>query len=103
MHTLKEKESCCYGHYERILVQFSGLKLGKHQFEFEINNTFFKHFDFEEFNHSEIKVKLLLEKKSNMLELHFSHAGFVNVPCDLTNENFDLPVKGKLNLIVKIW
>ena len=86
---------------KEFLVQFSGLKLGKHQFEFLVNDTFFKHFDFEEFNHSEIKVKLLLEKKSTMLELHFSHAGTVNVPCDLTNEDFDLPIKGKLKLIVK--
>ena len=36
-----------------------------------------------------------------MLELHFKHKGTINVPCDVTNEDFDLPVKGKLTLIVK--
>ena len=36
-----------------------------------------------------------------MLELSFKHSGTVNVPCDLSNENFDLPIKGKLDLIVK--
>ena len=35
------------------------------------------------------------------MELSFKHKGTVNVPCDLTNEDFDLPIKGKLNLIVK--
>lgn len=86
---------------KEFLIQFSGLKLGKHQFEFLVNNTFFKNYDFEEFNDSNIKVKLMLEKKSTMLELNFSHNGIVNVPCDLTNEEFDLSVKGKLKLIVK--
>jgi uncharacterized metal-binding protein YceD (DUF177 family) len=36
-----------------------------------------------------------------MMELSFKHKGFVNVPCDITNEDFDLPIKGKLKLIVK--
>jgi uncharacterized metal-binding protein YceD (DUF177 family) len=36
-----------------------------------------------------------------MLELSFKHKGTVNVPCDLSNEDFDLPIKGKLTLIVK--
>ena len=86
---------------KEFLIQFSGLKLGKHQFEFLVNNTFFNHFNFEEFNDSNIKVKVQLEKKSTMLELNFTHIGTVNLPCDLTNEDFDLPIKGKLKLIVK--
>ena len=84
-----------------FLIQFSGLKLGKHQFEFQVNNTFFSHFGYDEFNNSDFKVITILEKKSNMLEINFSHKGTVNVPCDLTNEDFDLPVKGKMKLIVK--
>ena len=49
---------------KEFLIQFSGLKLGKHQFEFLVNNTFFNHFNFEEFNDSKIKVKVQLEKKA---------------------------------------
>ncbi len=36
-----------------------------------------------------------------MLELAFKHKGTVNVPCDLTSEDFDLPIKGKMKLIVR--
>jgi|SRR5690606_17663316 len=86
---------------KEFLIQFAGLKQGKHQFEFNINKKFFDGFDFDEYNSVDVKVNLILEKKSTMLELSFKHKGFVNVPCDLTNEDFDLPVKGKLNLIVK--
>ncbi len=84
-----------------FLIPFIGLKLGKHQFEYQINETFFGAFDFEDFEKADIKVNVTLEKKSTMLELAFKHAGTVNVPCDLTGEMFDLPIKGKIKLVVQ--
>ena len=36
-----------------------------------------------------------------MLELEFSFKGFVNVPCDVTGEPFDMDITGNLSLIVK--
>ena len=86
---------------KEFLIPFIGLKLGKHHFEYQINNKFFEIFDYNEFQNSDIKVNLVLEKKSTMLELAFKHKGTVNVPCDLTSEDFDLPIKGKMNLIVR--
>ncbi len=81
-------------------IPFVGLKLGKHQFEYQINKAFFDHFEYDEFENSDIKVNLVLEKKSTMLELSLKHKGTVNVPCDLTGEMFDLPVKGSAYLVV---
>lgn len=81
-------------------IPFIGLKLGKHQFEYQINKAFFDHFEYDEFENSEIKVNLVFEKKSTMLELSLKHNGAVNVPCDLTSEMFDLPVKGSAHLVV---
>ncbi|QOG03449.1 DUF177 domain-containing protein [Flavobacterium sp. MDT1-60] len=86
---------------KEFLIPFMGLKLGKHHFEYQISNTFFENFDYDEFQSSDIKVSLVLDKKSNMLELEFKHKGTVNVPCDLTGEDFDLPIKGKMKLIVR--
>jgi uncharacterized metal-binding protein YceD (DUF177 family) len=83
------------------LIPFVGLKLGKHHFEYQVSNEFFEIFEYNEYNNSDIKVKLVLEKKSTMLELSFKHKGTVNVPCDLTSEDFDLPIKGKMKLIVR--
>lgn len=84
-----------------FLIPFVGLKLGKHQFDYQIDKKFFEGFEFDEYNDVNIKAELVLDKKSTMLELAFKHKGTVNVPCDLTGEEFDLPIKGKLNLIVK--
>jgi len=86
---------------KEYLIPFVGLKIGKHQFDYQIDNTFFKNFDYDEFNDASVKVNIVLEKKSTMLELDFKHKGTVNVPCDVSGEEFDLPIKGKLKLLVK--
>ena len=86
---------------KEYLIPFSGLKIGKHQFDYQLDNTFFKHFDYDEFNDASIKVNIVLEKKTTMLELDFKHKGTVNVPCDVSGEEFDLPIKGKLKLLIK--
>ena len=84
-----------------FLIPFIGLKLGKHQFEYQISKAFFEHFDFDEFESANIKVSIVLEKKNTMLELNFKQAGTINVPCDLTSEDFDLPIEGSLKLVVR--
>ena len=86
---------------KEFLIPFVGLKLGKHHFEYQIDNAFFEIFEYHEFQNSDVKVSVVFEKKSNMLELSFKHKGTVNVPCDLTGEDFDLPIKGKMKLIVR--
>jgi uncharacterized metal-binding protein YceD (DUF177 family) len=84
-----------------FLIAFIGLKLGKHQFEYQINKTFFDHFEYDDFENCEIKVKLVLEKKSTHLELNLKHKGTVFVPCDVTGEMFDLPIKSSIRVIVQ--
>jgi uncharacterized metal-binding protein YceD (DUF177 family) len=86
---------------KEYLIPFIGLKLGKHQFEYQIDKAFFEIFDYHEFNNLDVKVNVVLEKNSTMLELAFKHKGTVNVPCDMTSEDFDLPIKGKMKLIVR--
>jgi uncharacterized metal-binding protein YceD (DUF177 family) len=82
-------------------IPFTGLKEGKHQFEYQIDNSFFKLFDFDEFNETAINATLEFHKKATMLELTFNATGNVNVNCDLTNEPFDQPIEGDLDLLVK--
>ena len=45
------------------LIPFLGLKIGKHQFDYQVDNTFFAHFDYDEFNNASVKVNIILEKK----------------------------------------
>lgn len=102
MHSRSLGQNCVeMNKTKQYLIPFVGLKLGKHHFEYQISNAFFEIFDYDEFENSDIKVNVVLEKKSTMLELIFKHEGTVNVPCDLTSEDFDLPIEGEMKLIVR--
>ena len=82
-------------------IPFVGLKEGKHLFEYKIDNTFFELYDYNEFEKSSIDVTLEFVKKSTLFELEFTASGTVHVPCDVTNEYFDLEITATLPLVVK--
>ena len=82
-------------------IPFVGLKEGSHLFEYQIDNTFFKAFNFDEFNNANLKANINFVKKSTLFELSFTSTGTVNVPCDTTGELFDLEIDGVLDLVVK--
>ena len=84
-----------------FVLSFFGLKDGLHRFEYKIDKQFFESFEFDEFLDANFKVSLDFEKKNTLLELHFEGSGIATVPCDLTNEPFDLSVNGELDLVVK--
>jgi len=84
-----------------FLIPFVGLKLGKHHYDFHIEKDFIKSFGYDDFDEINVNVTLELNKKATHLELIFDHNGFVTLPCDVTNEVFDLPLTGQLKLIVK--
>ena len=84
-----------------FLIPFVGLKQGKHEFEYTIDREFFEHFEYDDFNSANVKIDLLFEKKSTIMELTFKATGVVNVNCDLTNEPYNQPIDAELTLVVK--
>ena len=86
---------------KQYTIPFVGLKEGSHQFQYQIENTFFEEFQYEEFNATNVKVDVEFVKKSTLFEILFSVNGYVNVPCDLTSEPFDQEIEGEFKLIVK--
>ena len=82
-------------------IPFVGLKEGTHLFEYDIDNTFFELYNYDEFEKSSINVTLEFVKKSTFFELTFTASGTVNVPCDVSGEYFDLEITATLPLVVK--
>ncbi|WP_405384732.1 YceD family protein [Maribacter sp. LLG6340-A2] len=82
-------------------IPFSGLKQGKHHFNYQIDNTFFDSFGYDEFNAANLNLDVVLHKTSTMLELDLEASGTVNVNCDITSEPYDQPIDGDLHLVVK--
>lgn len=85
---------------KEFTIPFVGLKLGEHRFDFSINKSFFEYFKYEEFNDVDIKLDVLLNKKSTMLEFTLAFNGNVNVNCDITNEPFNQEIKGDYHFVV---
>jgi len=82
-------------------IPFSGLRQGKHDFQYTINNEFFESFGYDEFNGAAVVLDVVLRKMSTMLELEMVAQGAVNVNCDLTAEPFEQPISSELELVVK--
>lgn len=82
-------------------IPFTGLKQGKHKFDYIVENKFFESFDYNEYNAASIEVSVILNKLATMMELEFSSTGRVNVNCDVTNEPYDQPIVGSMELLVK--
>lgn len=83
------------------IIQFVGLKLGEHHFDYHITDTFFNNFKYDEFNSVDVDIDLKLIKKTTLLELYFEAKGTVNVNCDITNEPYDQYINDTFKLVVK--
>ncbi len=82
-------------------IPFSGLKQGKHEFDYVIENEFFESFEYTEFNSANIGLRVLMTKFSMMLELELVAEGMVNVDCDSSGEPYEQPISSNLELVVK--
>ncbi|MFT4832659.1 MAG: uncharacterized metal-binding protein YceD (DUF177 family) [Psychroserpens sp.] len=87
--------------HKEFAIPFSGLKQGKHEFEYRIKNEFFESFEYDDINGADISLQVTLNKMSTMLELVMHAKGTVKVNCDITNEPFDQKITSSLELVVK--
>lgn len=83
-------------------INFASLADGEHLFEYQIDNKFLKHFETALVQEGNIDVNLSLLKFLNSLELSFTIQGNIVVPCDICNEEFELPIQGSEQIMVKI-
>jgi uncharacterized metal-binding protein YceD (DUF177 family) len=89
----------------KILRDYSiphvGLKLGKHEFEYLVDDQFFKAFEGATIEHCKVDIKLLLEKKETLFVLDFYVDGVVTVNCDRCAEPFEKEIFGDFQCLVK--
>lgn len=82
-------------------ISFVGLKIGNHNFDYQVDEKLFENYQYDEFNNVKADVALLLRKNANSLELDLQAKGTVNVQCDLSCEPYDQIFEGKFHLIVQ--
>jgi len=75
--------NCCSLKSNRdFSIPFTGLKLGKHQFEYAVTDAFFNGFEYSLVKNANIICSVELEKQETMIILHFHITGTINANCD---------------------
>ena len=82
-------------------IQFSALKLGSHQFKFDIEDSFFTLFDYSEIEKANISTSITLVKKATLLQLDFAITGHLTLACDRCTEDYQQEINQHFELIVK--
>ncbi|MCR9286431.1 MAG: DUF177 domain-containing protein [Bacteroidetes bacterium] len=87
------------------LVQFnipvSGLKDGLHTYDFQIDSSFFECFEASPLKEGNVNVKVYFDKRPDLYVLTFDLKGIVKTTCDRCLDEFNLPIKGTHDLMVK--
>ena len=85
----------------KYIISFRGLNIGKHEYEYMLNDAFFEGLEYAEFHKGEVRVDLRLNKQEVMLTLDFIVRGHVIVPCDRCGDDCKIKIKGEYQLFVK--
>lgn len=83
------------------VIPFMGLKLGVHEFDFEVSDSFFENIEYSIVKGGDVKVHLTLDKKETMMIGDFQIEGTVSAECDRCNEPMDVRIEGNYRLIYK--
>jgi uncharacterized protein len=86
---------------KQFSIPFTGLKIGKHQFDFEIDNSFFDAFEYSLVKKGDLKVVVELDKQETMLILQFQIDGTIELDCDKCLSFFNAPISVSERQIVK--
>jgi len=74
-------------------IPFTGLKLGKHNFDYVITNTFFDEFEYSLVKKADLQCKVELDKQETMLILTFHIFGTISMACDKCLAEYPQPVE----------
>lgn len=85
----------------QYIVQFGGLPVGIHEFEFDVTGKFFKSIENSEVERADLKVTAVLTKQNNLLQMEFAIKGTVGIECDRCLKDFDYPVESTDKLVIK--
>lgn len=73
-------------------VDIVGLGNKVHEYEFKVDEQFFKHYGTELIEKGRLETAIKLDKRETMIEAHFNISGTVQLICDRSLEAFDHPV-----------
>lgn len=86
---------------KKYRIPYTGLKEGKHTFEFAAAEEFFEHYKYEYVNHVELKATIELQKMSTMMILDLCLEGNYTTQCDQCGDDLVQDFTTEQRLYVK--
>jgi len=84
-------------------IPYTGLKLDRHVFEYEIDKRFFDEFEYSIAKDGKLKAIITLDKQETMMIATFDISGFINLDCDVCLSSFPAETKISERLIIKFF
>lgn len=89
------------GKFSEYKLPLKSLPVGVHEFEYRLDNTFFKNMEDTDIRHADVLVKLTVNHANDVYDLSFRMEGTVTVPCDRCLDDLELPIDATYHIIVK--
>jgi uncharacterized metal-binding protein YceD (DUF177 family) len=83
-------------------ITFVGLKQGEHEFEYQLNDAFFKEKGSEDVENMNATIKMLLDKNNGFMLLKFYVGGSAEVSCDRCGNTLKVELWDEFNMVVKL-
>lgn len=83
-------------------IEFIKLKPGQHEFNYQLENSFFEAFDNVDVLETGLSVKAELERFPNWMNVLISIKGHLGLTCDRCLEKVNIPVESDYRLIYKM-
>ena len=84
-----------------FIIQIKGLQIGKHEYDFTIDGSFFRNFENSQILDADLDAEVLLEKGSGWMNVEADITGYVTVECDRCLEDVEIPMDFSCSMAVK--
>jgi len=82
-------------------ISFAGLKIGKHEYAFEVGRSFFEEYEYSAIEDADLQVQVILDKKETMMIVEFDIKGEVTTTCDRCMDPLKLDLEADYKQIFK--
>ena len=84
-----------------FIIQIKGLQIGKHEYDFPIDGSFFREFENSQILDADLDAEVVLEKGSGWMNVEADITGYVTVECDRCLDDVELPMDFSCSMAVK--
>ena len=84
---------------EYLAVEFVKLQDRQHQFDYQLDKTFFEHFDNHDIQEADLKVEMDIVRNGNLMIADLYTSGIISDSCDRCLSKIGLPIEAEFKII----